>query len=70
MAFAPFETHSPKALRLFLLVPYLAAKASRPKVFRSAAHSSAALLRALIFAASFPSAFSLFSLAFWETHLP
>ena len=52
-----FETHFPKALRLFLLVPYFAANASRPSDLRSAAQSLAALLRALIFVASASSAF-------------
>ena len=63
LALAAFDTHLPNALRLFRLVPYFAANASRPSVLRSAAQSFAALLRALIFLASASSAASFLALA-------
>ena len=66
------DTHLPKALRLFSLVPYLSAKAARVSSVspRSASHSFAAFLNSAASSASCSSAACSFALAFFETHLP
>src|SRR5215208_3452154 len=63
------DTHLPKALRLFSLVPYLSANAAASAV-RSASHSLAAFLNSAASSASCSSAACSFALAFSETHLP
>ena len=63
---ACLETHLPKALRLFLLVPYLAANAAG-SALRSALHAFAALTSALT---SSSTVLAVLDFAFCETHLP
>ena len=66
------DTHLPKALRLFSLVPYLLGegRTGPRRSRRSESHSFAAFLNSAASSASCSSAACSFALAFFETHLP